>query len=563
MSADLSSRPLQDSATGRWQRHAVVEYLHHFQQHPTSLRDFADAHGVSKSTLHDWECRKKALDADPLTVAFLESPQGLILLHAIVLAVHMVFSFRSHAGIRMITLFLELAGLAPFIATSYGTHQKIADTMAKQIIAFEDEHRPTLASAMPHRDLTVCQDETFPKSAMCLVAQEPVSRFLLTEQFKEKCDAATWNTLMNAATADLRVTLVQQASDEGSGLLAHARQQRLHHSPDLFHIHQDITRATVLPLKRRREAAEAAVVEAAKDIQRHIAAEAAYRAGPRPPGHPPDFQKRIARAQQAEAVARAALTEAEAHCQIRQDAQTGLSSDYHPFDLKTAAARSAAEIETSLTGHFDALDGLAEVAELSERSRKLLAKARRRLPQMVATVGFFWSRVNARVASERWSMGKQLAFFSYLLPAAYLAQIAGQAPSAEARHALAGRARALVGSLVAGSAGVERSELVEVEALAVECAGWFQRSSSCVEGRNGELALSEHARRGLSEKRLKALTVVANYAVVDASGTTAAQRFFGQAHADLFQWLLDHMPLPARPKKKRPKLKKQTLLEAA
>ena len=51
--------------------------------------------------------------------------------------------------------------------------------------------------------------------------------------------------------------------------------------------------------------------------------------------------------------------------------------------------------------------------------------------------------------------------------------------------------------------------------------------------------------------------------MVDAEGTTAAQRFFGQAHADLFQWLLDHMPLPARPKKKRPKLKKQTLLGAA
>jgi len=562
MSADLSSRPPQDSATGRWQRHAVVKHLHHFQQHPTSLRDFADDHGVPKSTLHDWNRRKKALDCDSKTADFLESPQGLQLLHAIVLAAHLVFSFLGHAGIRPLTRFLELAGLAPFIATSYGAHQKLADTMAQQILAFEAHVRPPLAAAMPHRTLTVCQDETFPKSAMCLVAQDPISRFLLAERFAVQRDADTWNTLMNEATADLKVTVVQQASDEASGLTAHARQQGMHHSPDLFHIVQDVNRATALPLKRRQDAAEAALAESEAQTRRHIAEQAAYRTGPRPPGHPPHFHTRIARAQQAEAAARAALAEAEAHRQARQDAVRGLSSAYHPFDLRSGSAQSTAAVESLLREHFDALDGLVAAAELPQRSRKLLAKSHRRLPQMVATVRFFWSRVTARVALEKWSLCKQLVFFSHLLPAAYLCRVARQAPSAEARHDLEGRARALVAPLVS-DAERDVAALVEVEALAVECAGWFQRSSSCVEGRNGELALSEHARRGLSEKRLRALTVVANYAVYDETGTTAAQRFFGQAHADLFQWLFDHMPLPRRPKQKRPKLKKQTLLEAA
>ncbi len=563
MSADLSSRPSQDSATGRWQRHAVVEHLHDFQQANASLRDFADEHGIPKSTLHDWNRRKNALDAEPLTVAFLESPQGLQLLHAILIAAHLVFSFLGHAGIRPITHFLELAGLAPFVATSYGAHQALADAMTHHILDFEANVRPALAQAMPHRTLTVCQDETFPKDKMCLVARDPVSRFLLAEQLKAKRDADTWNTLMDQSTADLKVTLVQQASDEASGLTAHARQQGMHHSPDLLHILQDIHRATALPLRRRLEAAQAALEAAEAETQRHLVEKAAYWAGPRGPGHPPHFDTRIARARESEAAARAALAEAEAHSQVRQEAVAGLSADYHPFHLATGAAQSTVEVERLLTKHFDALDALADAAELPQRSRKLLAKSRRRLPQMVETVRFFWTRVNARVAEERWSICESLAFFSHLLPAAYLSRVAAQAPTAAARQELKQQARVLVAPLVSGRAGVDARSLAGVEALAMECAGWFQRSSSCVEGRNGELALSEHARRGLSEKRLKALTVVANYAVLDAEGTTAAQRFFGQDHADLFQWLLDHMPLPARPKKKRPKFKKQTLLGAA
>ena len=34
------------------------------------------------------------------------------------------------------------------------------------------------------------------------------------------------------------------------------------------------------------------------------------------------------------------------------------------------------------------------------------------------------------------------------------------------------------------------------------------------------------------------------------SGTTAANRFFGQPHRDLFGWLIEKMPLPSRPRHK-------------
>ncbi|MCP5101154.1 MAG: hypothetical protein GY943_36875 [Chloroflexi bacterium] len=77
----------------------------------------------------------------------------------------------------------------------------------------------------------------------------------------------------------------------------------------------------------------------------------------------------------------------------------------------------------------------------------------------------------------------------------------------------------------------------------------FQRSSSAVEGRNGCLSQMYHNGRGLSEKRLKSLTVIHNYGLKRADGTTAATRLFDSEFPDLFSWLLDKMdelPLPRK-----------------
>lgn len=77
----------------------------------------------------------------------------------------------------------------------------------------------------------------------------------------------------------------------------------------------------------------------------------------------------------------------------------------------------------------------------------------------------------------------------------------------------------------------------------------FRRSSSAVEGRNGCLSQMYHNGRGLSEKRLKALTVIHNYDIKREDGTTAATRLFDIQFPDLFLWLLDEMgelPLPRK-----------------
>ena len=90
-----------------------------------------------------------------------------------------------------------------------------------------------------------------------------------------------------------------------------------------------------------------------------------------------------------------------------------------------------------------------------------------------------------------------------------------------------------------------------IETVALECATLFQRSSSCVEGRNGYLALLHHSLHRISDRKLATLTTVHNFFVKRSDGSTPAERFFGSKPRDLFEWILEEVDLPGRPAQKR------------
>ena len=59
--------------------------------------------------------------------------------------------------------------------------------------------------------------------------------------------------------------------------------------------------------------------------------------------------------------------------------------------------------------------------------------------------------------------------------------------------------------------GLPPDELALIEQVATESAQLFQRSSSCVEGRNGQLALHHHHLHRIRPRKLAALTTIHNY----------------------------------------------------
>ena len=173
----------------------------------------------------------------------------------------------------------------------------------------------------------------------------------------------------------------------------------------------------------------------------------------------------------------------------------------------------------------------------------------------MATIAWVWVVIRRRVDSLRLSPPLQQVLIEQLIAGLYLVRVAAKAHSPAERATitrvadrLLAQARAPDGPLAALPA--EQRDVIEREAA--WCADLFQRSSSCVEGRNGQLSLRHHHLHQLSPRKLKVLTILHNYLIRRPDGTTAAERFFGAKPQDLFEYVLDRLDVPARPAAPRP-----------
>ncbi len=543
---DLDTRP----EPFRWTRSEATHTLHDFQQAHTSQRQFAQQHGVPRSTLQSWQQRCQHPDLQPELVRFLESPVGYHFLRRLVLALHVVFHQGGHAGLRPLGDFLRLSQLDHFVAPSYGAQQALASQLQDHLITFATEERTQLAATMTDRDITVCLDENFHGGQMCLVAIEPLSNFILVEAYRDHRDGLTWTTTLQEAVVGLPIKIMQMTSDQAKGLLSCARDGfAAHHSPDLFHVQQELTHALSLSLQRQTAAAiEELAVKQGQTLKRQQELQQ-YEQGPKPVGRPPDLAAGVEWCQRWEVAAESALAACQQRQEQSQQAVRGLADDYHPFDATTGQEVTASVAALRLNGHLDKVETVVAAAQLGERAQAAVARVRRWLPKLVATVAWYWIRTRLLVEGLSLSEAAEQAIYQQLLPGLYWQTAAGRGrdkEQQEQRRALAERLLEEAWSPSGPLGKLSKEEQGSVRGVAAAVQGMFCRSSSCVEGRNGQLSLHHHGQGGLTTKRLQALTAVHNY-VVERDGTTAAERFFGRKPRDVFAWLLDRLPELPRP----------------
>jgi hypothetical protein len=494
----------------------------------------------------------------------METPEGVRWLHQLVLAAHFSITLQGGAGIRVVCQFLELSGLSAFVGASYGTHQGLNAALEEALVAVAHEQRAALARGMPHRDLTVCEDETF-HPQICLVALEPVSGFLLLEQYAADRKAATWTQALQAALVGLNVAVIQGTSDEAGALHRHVEVDLgAHHSPDLFHGQHEVSKATSLSLARQVRQAAATVVAAQQVWAVERAAQQAYEEqSPRPCGRPPAFAARLQAAVSEVVQAEVAHTQAQARQSEARELVRELGILYHPYDLERGQAQPVEQVAQRFNSVWAQLGRIAQAANLPTRARDRLAKAQRLTTQLLATITFFFATLQGQVEALALPLHLERALVEQLIPALYLERVAARSTRAEPRHRLRALSRQLLEPLRHSDHplhALPSAERAHLEQVAGDCADRFQRSSSGVEGRNGQLALHHHGRHRLSDRKLAALTAVHNYHIRRADGTTAAERFFGRAHETLFAQVLQRMPLPPRPARRRPRPPRQPYL---
>jgi hypothetical protein len=543
-----------DAASGKeiWKRADAAKLVSDFEtrEQTVSQRDFAKKTGVPRSTLRHWLARKDSIDAHPVLIEFFEHPVGIAFLHRLVTSAHVSFTKAGTASIHNVSDFLEKSGLSPFVASSYSAQRRASAQLDENIIQFGKNEDQRLARKMPMKIITLCEDETF-HPEICLVAIEPVSNFILVERYAMNREAKTWNEAVSDALENLPVEVIQVASDEGRSLISHALKcLKVHHSPDCFHVIYEIGKGTCGALMSKVKKAEKEYEKAVKQIQQIEQEKERFdTADKRPVGRRPHFEKRIEHAQTQEQQAKESLDQARSNHETVRSAKAEIGKIYHPYNLETGRKQDSETVSGLLADCFDRIHNAT--TDLTDRCKKRVNKAQRVVSSMVATIAFFFQMIDIYLDNMQLSDRDKHLMHNYLIPGHYLKQAARKERDVDRKADILQKAQELLSIVdILDGSGDDSSDckIEKLEKAARDCAQIFQRSSSCVEGRNAQLALRHQGIHRLSDRHLKAATVVHNYYIKRRDGTTAAERFFEAKPNDLFEFLLNNMDYPARPR---------------
>src|SRR5262249_30796381 len=238
----------------RFERADLFEQYRELRAQGVSERQAAKELKVPRTTLQAWRVWHDTLDICPHVADFFQSGPGMAFLHRLVVAFHMVCVEVGAGGIRLVCLFLNLTGLNRFVAASYGAQQQINVQIEQTMVAYDQDETARLAKAMPKKDLTVTQDETF-TGGLCLITIDPDSNFIILEQLAQARDQVSWHDAMAPALAKFNCRVIQSTSDEAPGLLAYVEHYlEAHHSPDFFLVHTHLVKTSSLPLAPHTQA---------------------------------------------------------------------------------------------------------------------------------------------------------------------------------------------------------------------------------------------------------------------------------------------------------------------
>jgi hypothetical protein len=419
---DQGGKAHRQSRWERMRRAALLAQYGHLQAQGVSQRQAAKALDVPRTTLQAWRAWQERLNACPQVVAFFESVPGLAFLHRLVIALHGVCVEIGACGIRLVCLMLELTGLNRFVGASYGTQQQVNRRVEEAIVAYQHEERQRLAHAIPARDITLTQDETF-TGGLCLVGIEPVSNYILLEQAAQARDHDTWHAYMEPALAGLKGKVIQSTSDEAPGLLAYVAQHLgVHHSLDLFHVQHELSKAVSAPLAAKQRAAAKVLQTAEEMLQRgheHLNAPAK-----RGPGRPP---KEAASLEQAAQHVVAARHECQRLAQQRETVTRNIRAighAYHFVDVERGMRRNGKLIAEDIQRHLDTIRTVAQHEHLSQACVERIEKAACVVPKMQATIEFVSGYVRQQVRQLDVAPPVSYAMHAHLIPSYYLERVA-------------------------------------------------------------------------------------------------------------------------------------------
>lgn len=502
-----------------------------------SAREAADLLEVPNSTMQSWRKQKPSQKISLELANFISTPEGADFLQRNVLAVIKLMKCGP-GGIRGMQEYLHNSGLDLFVAASEGALQKFWVRCETHILDFGEREEKRLAPAMRRRKITAGLDEIFRSRRPCLVAIDVVSNYILLEKFTEDRTADTWVKELMPRLNEVNVELGQVVSDLCGAIRSCTNKLEAVHIPELFHAQYEISKATSAALASQEKNAEKALNEAEEVVKRIEASPRWIEKEKRK-----KQQQEIEKVRYARDIRKVEFEKKKKHREAAKTAIREMGKIHHPIDLKNAKLQTAGGIEDRFNAQFKIIQETAEEAQLSESSVDRIVKARMAFDAIVCYVEHFFLIYAAFLKGLELNPEQENFFNEVVFPLCYLNMVWRRLTIREREEH-----KTLLKRLEEMIRDAPWSDEFKKEWIrqGEELAETFQRSSSCVEGRNGTLSLNHHRFHRLNTRTLKALTIVHNFDVRRSDGTTAAERFFEAKHANLFESLVT-VRIPGRP----------------
>jgi len=433
------------------------------------------------------------------------------------------------------SLYFKMIRIDTQLGLSASSLRKLMNDMELLLPQFQELCEKSLNKQS--RKIVAGLDETFFGEFMILVMMDLKSGYLLLEEITEDRCFETWYEKTTPRLESLGIEVSHVISDRAKALIKMAVTGfECESGADVFHAQQDTSRWLGARLGKQVTAAE-------KDLE---AAQTAENKDTKKTALPEDATLKAKTLTAEKSLETAKQSQQDYHENLQ-----GISDEVHPFSLTDNRINTAEKVLQGLEARAQAFEKIAEEQGIAD-NKKVMNKLRNQFEPLAVSVSFWWIWVLDTLkilVLEDEELKEWLT--TTLLPVIYWHHKLQHTKNRKARESYRKAWEQASDNFNAHplSATLPESEIQRWLLWAENMARQFQRSSSAVEGRNGCLSQMYHNGRGLTEKRLKALTVIHNYSIRREDGTTAAMRLFDTEFPDPFLWVLDKMgelPLPRK-----------------
>ncbi len=507
------------------------------KQTKMSQRKTAKFLEIPKSTIQSWKAKENIQNIHnmqnihPEVAEFLLTPVGKMFTQRLVMSAYETIRYGS-GGLRGLQKFLELSQLNSVVASSEGALQAFSVRCEEHIVASGTGEAKQLAEKREKkRKITAGLDELFRGNNPCLVAIDVVSNYILLEKFTKDRKAVTWTGELKPIVEELNIEIDQIVSDLCGALRSVAKIMKAVHIPELFHAQFEISKATSGPLAAQEREFEKALKESEEKLTKAI-----FKHG--------ENSEQTKKARETRNLREHGYKMRKERRQKVQEAKKKLGKIHHPINLETGKLQTAEAVKNGFNDELTIIEKCADEAGLSNSCKKRLAKARRAFDSIIEYVKIYFMWYALFLKELKLDSEREVFFNEVIHPLSYLRIIWKKISKKEREEHGPLKTRL---EMALKNAIYSEEEKTALMLKGLECAEKFQRSSSCVEGRNGMLSLYHHRFHRMSARSCKALTIVHNFHIRRSDGTTAAERFFGCKHFNLFESMVENVKIPGKP----------------